>query len=242
MILYWNLLEVRKLTRVEGRRQKIKLKKDDWIEFDEAGQTVTATILGREKVTGRHYNYFNVRGEDGMERNVDLERTKYKRVIEEEVNMVVIPQGRHKDPDCIEAKKVELKKLEEFKSYSVVEDKGQYRISSTWVLWYKGKEVRARLVARGFEEPEEVAADAPTVDKCNLRLALTIIAAQGWEVETSDVKSAFLQGKKLDRLVTVKPPKEAILPKGKLWQLEVALYGLNDASLQFFFKCKERYS
>jgi hypothetical protein len=51
-----------------------------------------------------------------------------------------------------------------------------------------------------------------------------------------------LQGKKLDRLVTVKPPKEAILPKGKLWQLEVALYGLNDASLQFFFKCKERYS
>ena len=114
---------------------------------------------------------------------------------------------------------------------------------STWSSYLKeGTRVRARLVARGFEELEEVAADAPTVDKCNLRLALTIIAAQGWEVETSDVKSAFLQGKKLDRLVTVKPPKEANLPKGKLWQLEVALYGLNDASLQFFFKCKERYS
>jgi hypothetical protein len=35
-------------------KEKIKLKKDDWIGFDEAGQTVTATILGREKVTGRH--------------------------------------------------------------------------------------------------------------------------------------------------------------------------------------------
>ena len=220
-------------------KEKIKLRKDDWIEFDERGECISAAVLGREKVTGRHYNYFNVRGNDGIERNVDLERVKYRKVEEEEVNMVMIPQGRHKDTDCIEAKKVELKKLEEFKSYSVVDDEGQYRISCTWVLWYKGEDVRARLVARGFEEIEEVAADSPTVDKCNLRLALAIIASHGWTPETSDVKSAFLQGRQLDRLVTIKPPKEADVPKGKLWQLRVALYGLNDASLQFFLKCKE---
>jgi len=40
-----------------------------------------------------------------------LERVKQRK---EEVNMVMIPQGRRKDTDCIEAKKVELKKLEEF--------------------------------------------------------------------------------------------------------------------------------
>ena len=37
----------------------------------------------------------------------------------------------------------------------------------------------------------------------------------------------------------MKPPPEAGTPKGVLWKLNVALYGLDDASLQFHFKCKE---
>ena len=37
----------------------------------------------------------------------------------------------------------------------------------------------------------------------------------------------------------ITPPKEANVKKGKLWKLKVALYGLNDASLQFYFKCRE---
>ena len=56
---------------------------------------------------------------------------------------------------------------------------------------------------------------------------------------TSDVKSAFLQGQALDRTVMLKPPREAGAPAGMLWKLNVALYGLDDASLQFHFKCKE---
>ena len=36
----------------------------------------------------------------------------------------------------------------------------------------------------------------------------------------------------------MKPPKEANVPKGKLWKLKVPLYSLNDASLQFYLKCK----
>ena len=99
--------------------------------------------------------------------------------------------------------------------------------------------MRARLVARGFEEAEEVPSDSPTVDKCNIRIALAIAASKGWSIKCSDVKSAFLQGKELERLVTMTPPKEAQVTKGKLWKLKVALYGLDDASLQFFFKCKE---
>ena len=68
---------------------------------------------------------------------------------------------------------------------------------------------------------------------------LAIAASKNWTIETSDVKSAFLQGRSLDRQVIIKPPKEANVEKGKLWELKVALYGLDDASLQFFFKCKE---
>ena len=99
--------------------------------------------------------------------------------------------------------------------------------------------MRARLVARGFEEVENVPSDSPTVDKCNMRLLLLTATSMDWIVETSDAKSAFLQGKQLDRTVIISPPREANVPKGKLWKLKVALYGLNDASLQFFFKCRE---
>ena len=37
----------------------------------------------------------------------------------------------------------------------------------------------------------------------------------------------------------MKPPKEVELGKGYLWELEVALYGLDDASLKFYQKCRD---
>ena len=215
-----------------NKQEKIKLKKGDWIEMEENGRLIRASILNREKLSGRYYNYFNIRGEDGLERNIDGERVKFKKLEEEECDMVMIPADRHKDDDCMEAKNVELKKLEEFDSYETVNDEGQYRISCRWILWYKGEEVRARLVARGFEELESVRSDSPTMDKCNLRLLLTICASEKWTLQSSDVKSAFLQGQHLDREVIIKPPKEAGVAAEKLWKLKVALYGLNDASLQ----------
>ena len=62
--------------------------------------------------------------------------------------MVLIPQERHKDDDCKAAKQVELKKLEDFDVFKLVDDAGQYRISCNWILWVKGDEVRSRLCAR----------------------------------------------------------------------------------------------
>ena len=101
------------------------------------------------------------------------------------------------------------------------------------------EEVQARLVARGYEEECEVPSDSPTIDQVNIKILLAICAANKWTPKTSDVKSAFLQGRQLDRLVTMKPPREAGLDKDLLWELEVALYGLDDASLQFYLKCKD---
>ena len=100
-------------------------------------------------------------------------------------------------------------------------------------------EVRARLVARGYEEEEEVPSDSPTVDHVNIRILLAIAATNKWSVMSSDVKSAFVQGRQLQGTVMLKPPREAETPKGMLWVLNVALYGLDDASWQFHFKCKE---
>ena len=200
-----------------------------------------ATIVNREKVSGKYYNYFNVVGDDGIPNNVNLEKVHYNTVTEnEEVNIVMIPFEEQSTEECKEAKRVELQKLKDFDSYKEVTDVGQFRISTTWVLWVKGEETRARLVARGYEEPGNVPSDSPTVEKANIRLMLTICQSKGWTVESSDVKSAFLQGRKLQRKVTLKPPREANVQKGTLWELNVALYGLDDASLQFYFECRDR--
>ena len=228
-----------KVVHPPNTQEKIKLRRGDSIEFENDGTVIRATVLNREKASGKYYNYFNVNCEDGVTRNIDGERVKFRKVEEEECNMVMIPRERHSDQDCKEAKQVELKKLQEFDTYEVVEDEGQHRISCRWVLWYKSDEVRARLTARGFEELEKVASDSPTIDKCNVRIVLAICASENWILETSDVKSAFLQGDILDRDVIIKPPQEAEVPRGKLWKLKVALYGLNDASLQFFIKCRK---
>ena len=102
-----------------------------------------------------------------------------------------------------------------------------------------GEEVRACLVARGYEEECEVQSDSPTIDQKNIKILLAFCATNRWTPKTSDMKSGFLQGRKLDRLVNIKPPREAGLGKGSLWVLEVALYGLYYASLKFYIKCKD---
>ena len=188
-----NEQETSKLVHPVSKDQKITLKKDDMIQMkmSDNEEWLGATVIDRSKVTGKYYNYFNVLGEDGLERNVDLERVAFRRVTEEEVNMVMVPRERHNDEECKKAKLVELIKLEEFGSFKAVKDVGQFRISCTWVCWYKGEEMRARLVARGFEEPEEVPSDSPTVDKCNIRILLLVAASMGWTIESSDVKSVF---------------------------------------------------
>ena len=52
-----------------SKQAKIKLKKDDQIELEIDGKWIGATVLSREKTSGRYYNYFNVVGEDGQSRS-----------------------------------------------------------------------------------------------------------------------------------------------------------------------------
>ena len=69
---------------------------------------------------------------------------------------MLLPRNKHDDPESIRAKEVELQKLRDFSTYEDVDDLGQCVISTTWVLWRKGSETRARLVARGFEEDSDI--------------------------------------------------------------------------------------
>ena len=224
-------------------------------------------VTQRMKLGGQHYNYYNLEPEGpGDAFSIDLQRAEYQMVQtgdrddqvlvtmqgdQQQAYMAIIPYHQHGSLDCIEAKKEEIAKIvEKFDAVEVVEDQGQFRISCRFVLWYKKHsdgtiQTRARLVARGFEEhssgqTEDIPSDSPTLEQGNMKLILALAQASGMKVITADVKSAFLQGLPLtERDVLVTPPPEAKVPKGKLWKLKVALYGLDDASLRFHWKAKQ---
>ena len=232
--------QVDRTTTVQKPSEAIGLRKNDIIRFQQGTDWKEATITGRGKVTGKYRNWFNVAPADGSEHlSINLEEVEYQKVNEiAEAHMVLIPKHEQNSSECLEAKKLELDKLQTFQTYEVVDDSGQERISCRWVVCRKGDNVRARLVARGFEEEETFRSDSPTLSMAGLRIITTIAASKAWVLQTTDITSAFLQGNSLNRQVFIKPPKEAQL-QGKLWELKKPLYGLKDASRQWYFRVQE---
>ena len=118
---------------------------------------------------------------------------------------------------------------------------GQKVIDTRWVCSTKENgELKARLVARGFQDPDldTLIKDSPTCHRESLRLALTISASSGWKSAALDVKTAFLQGFPIDRGVFLKPTTEFQVGQDKLLKLKKCVYGLSDASRQWFERVK----
>merc|ERR1712240_808640 len=80
--------------------------------------------------------------------------------------------------------------------------------------------------------------DSPTAAKESFKLFMALAANQNFIVVSMDISAAFLQGKKLDRKVFVRPSDD-IRKEGKIWKLLKPLYGLDDASRKFYLKVKE---
>lgn len=220
-------------------REKIILRQNDVIRYQEenSGEWKPVVVLGRAgKASGPKCNWYNVRHSDEAENCVNLDRVQWEKLDQQEnhVYMTIVPRKEHDSQECNAAKQVELEKLKQFGTYEEVKDNCQTRVSTRWILWYKGSEVRARLVARGFEEETNSPRDSPTVGKSAVRMLLAIAASKGWRVKTTDIKSAFLQSRQLDREVYIKPPPEADVLPGRIWRLLKCLYGLNDAARQFY--------
>ena len=104
----------------------------------------------------------------------------------------------------------------------------------------KGIIPKARLVARGFEEDniENIKKGSRTCSRDTLRVVLSVVAHKQWTLQSIDIKTAFLQGDNLSRDVYVNPPAEAQCDKSILWKLNKCIYGLSDASLQWYNSVK----
>ena len=148
--------------------------------------------------------------------------------------------------DAKPAMQEEIEKFKRFGAFKKVIDEGQYSIKTRWVFTEadddtKGYLLKARLCMRGDRELDagNIRSDSPTAHKDSLKLALSIAANENFQIISADIKSAFLQGKSLNRKVYVTPPPEAN-DEGYLWLLEKAAYGLVDGSRLFYLELKNR--
>ena len=225
-------------------------------EVENVGESSKSDDDGQEDFSGfsrregtKAAKEFKAKYRESMNNNLPVENVRRsQRNIEKDANDVnipaevfvtLVPKEKWNCPESNAAKQEELNKLKEFKVYEEVPDVGQKTISTRFVLSVKNSSHRARLVARGFEEEKCMSSDSPTIGKCAIRLFLCISAALGWIVKTTDIKSAFLQGRELERDVFIRPPKEADVKPGHVWKLNRCLYGLNDAARQFYLSVNQ---
>ena len=128
-----------------------------------------------------------------------------------------------------------------FKAYDVVEDEGQTKITTRWVINEKETHdglktrMKARLCLRGFQETNVPRSDSPTASREMVKVALAVAANESWKAESLDVTAAFLQGSKLEREVFVEPPPEMKI-EGEIWRLNKAGYGLYDSARLWYLK------
>ena len=126
-----------------------------------------------------------------------------------------------------------MNNFENYNVYKEVSYEGQEVIGTRFVLTEKPNgDIKARLVVKGFEE-ESSSTDSPTVSRDTFKVFCALSANEKWNVEASDVRSAFLQADKLDREVFIEPPLER-KKEGIVWQLIRPVYGLKDAARKWF--------
>ena len=132
------------------------------------------------------------------------------------------------------ARNREIDKLREFNVFEEVPDTGQQPVTTRWVMTRKDDgTVKARLVARGFEEKLEDPTNSPTVTKHAVRILLSLATTSNWTLKSVDVTSAYLQSDNMTRDVFIKPPAY-LKRKDVLWKLNKPLYGLGDAGRRWY--------
>ena len=92
---------------------------------------------------------------------------------------------------------------------------------------------KARLIVRGFADPDALAGrietSSPTTTRLSRSVVLSLGATMGWTTWTADVSTAFLQGREQDRKLWVKLPGEAM--PGIAWGRRGDPYALAEALL-----------
>ena len=237
---------VRNLHTGAGGRPTPQPRKNTYVRYrtHDADQWIEGKVLSRSgKATGKYKNNWNVENTDGKIVDLNFEKDidvwEYSETDVEEINLCNVFTSEL-DNEKERAKHNELQNWINENVYEEVDDVGQETISVRWVITPKvieGKwSTKARLVARGFEEDSSlIRTDSPTCMRETLRIVLAYAVCRHWEINSIDIKAAFLQGKPIEREVYLRPPKEAN-SANKVWKLKKVVYGLSDASRVWYLR------
>ena len=128
----------------------IQLRSGDVIKMKVRGERKDLVVISRVSDGGDSYNYFNLEDMASKPERANLETNRWERVSRpgtihsEQIMMNLIPREEHGEPEVVKAKQVELEKLADWQTYELVKDEGQFRISTTWVIWLKRDEDKER--------------------------------------------------------------------------------------------------
>lgn len=125
-------------------------------------------------------------------------------LVEEITTYVVeVPKSRHNEAEVINAKEKELDNFQYYEAFEEVKDTGQEKIGSRWVITEKERQdgqktkIKARLVARGFQETEKPKSDSPTALRESFKTFIAVSANEGFALENVDISAAFLQAENM---------------------------------------------
>ena len=232
------------------------LKKSKQIRFKLKGgsswQTTTpASCSG--KSTGKYSMAWNTKLKDGTPMQVGFQRDVncWEELMEEcnDQNLVTDTTEIHFNEFYLcgvmeDHKRAKLQELANWKSKQVYveeEDRGQICLSVRWVLTPKMIDkvvsTKARSCTHRFEENQDFHTHSPICSRIGIRFALPIISSFPWRFNSIDVKTGFLQGKEMERIVYLRPPEEA--ETNKVWRLKKCVYGLADASRYWHLHVKD---
>uniref|UniRef100_A0A803QA39 Reverse transcriptase Ty1/copia-type domain-containing protein n=1 Tax=Cannabis sativa TaxID=3483 RepID=A0A803QA39_CANSA len=153
-------------------------------------------------------------------------------------------------PKWDNAMDIEIEALERNGTWIVVSlPAHQHAIGCKWVYKIKYNDdgsverCKARLVAKGYNQQEGIDYSetfAPVTKLVTVKLILALAAVFGWHLYQLDVNNAFLHGDLHEDVYMTLPqgysPNKGELPTNAVCKLQKSLYGLKQASRQWFEK------
>ena len=186
-------------------------------KFNNSDEWNTAKLISRAgKATGKCSKAWNSQLTDGSIKSIDFERD-----VSDLKNVKNYPETNDNTTNGIleeiyladtymtemekwklDAKLIELENCNKQNVYIEENDIGQSCISTRWVITKKvvdGETItKARYCARGFEGNQEFRSDSPCCTRIGIRTALAVLTTNNWCLKAADVKTASLQGKKIE--------------------------------------------
>ncbi|CAM8983244.1 unnamed protein product [Rhodiola kirilowii] len=145
----------------------------------------------------------------------------------------------------------EITALQDNNTWSITDlPQGKNAVGCKWIFKIKRKSdgtverYKARLVAKGYTQLEGLdyhETFAPVVKMNTVRTLLAVAISKGWPLYQLDVNNAFLHGSLTEEVYMTLPPGFYKTDKAKkrVCKLHKSLYGLKQASRQWFSKFSE---